>query len=34
MVSTFFLILQGGHQTYSVDLKTIGSQDYRDLEAQ
>ena len=34
MENSFFLILQGGHQTYSVDLKTIGRQDYWDLEAQ
>ena len=25
---SFFRILPGGHQTYSVDLKTIGRQDY------
>ena len=30
----FFLILLEGHQTYSVDLKTIGSMDYWDLVAQ
>ena len=30
----FFIILLEEHQTYSVDLKTIGRQDYRDLVAQ
>ena len=30
----FFLISLEAHQTYSVSLKTIGGQDYRDLDAQ
>ena len=30
----FFIILLEGHQTYSVYLATIWSQDYQDLEAQ
>ena len=33
-VGPFFLISLEAHQTYSVNLKTIGSQDYRDLDAQ
>ena len=31
---SFFLISLEAHQTYSVNLKTIGGQDYRDLDAQ
>ena len=31
---SFFIILLEGHQTYSVYLATIWSQDYLDLEAQ
>ena len=30
----FFLISLEAHQTYSVNLKTIGGQDYRDLDTQ
>ena len=30
----FFLISLEAHQTYSVNLKTIAGQDYRDLDAQ
>ena len=34
IVFPFFLISLEAHQTYSVNLKTIGGKDYRDLEAQ
>ena len=33
-VKPFFLISLEAHQTYSVNLKTIAGQDYRDLDAQ
>ena len=34
LVLAFFLISLEAHQTYSVNLKTIAGQDYRDLDAQ